>query len=51
MVEFDRIHVENGKLFTWLGNKRVENTDVEAIIAQHSRVDIEFKPVAEFPAE
>lgn len=53
MEEVDRIHVEDGKLYTWVGDKRVEITDAEAeaIIAKHPRLDIEFKPAEEFPME
>ena len=51
MEEIERIHVENGKLYTYEGDCRVEITDAEAesIIANHPRIDIEFKPAEEFP--
>lgn len=53
MEEVDRIYVEDGKLYTWVGDQRVEITDAEAeaIIAKYPRIDIEFKPAVEFTAE
>jgi len=51
MEEIGRIHVEDGKLYTWVRDNRVEITDAEAeaIIAKYPRMDIEFKPAEEFP--
>ena len=49
----DMIYQIDGKLYTYAGDDLVEITDAEAeaIIAKHPRIDIEFKPVAEFPTE
>lgn len=51
MEEVDRIHVENGKLYTYEGDSRVEITEAEAekITEKHPRIQIVFKPAEEFP--
>lgn len=51
MEEVDLIHVENGKLYTYEGDSRVEITEAEAekITEKHPRSQIVFKPAEEFP--
>lgn len=59
MEPVDQIHVEDGKLYKWVPNSKISDRDLEeiteaeadAIIAKHPRVDIEFKPAEEFPAQ
>lgn len=54
----DEVYVENGILYKWVPNSRISDRDLEeiteeaeAIIAKYPRMNIDFKPASEFPAQ